>query len=163
MPTNKRLVGSIFEDRGAVNSATVVAVFPAQYEDVDALAALTWVASGQNPRAFRQLLSRMSKAADRMFVARPKAPSGGRPARKWDEDYGKSAWQLELGAVVRCAASRVRPAGSGEAITKAAARRQSLTAARLHAGRGRLSDATIALDADRLKHAVRLGKPRNSA
>ena len=155
MPTCKRIVGAIFEEEEAADPATVKMVFPSRFEVAEAIAALAWAACGQNRRAFRKLLSNAGIAADRMFVAKPNSPSGGRPARNWEEDYGKSAWQLELGAVVRFAASRARQVGQDRVISKAEARRQSLTSARLLAGRHRLSGAKIALDAERLKQAIR--------
>lgn len=155
MNLTRRLAARFFDPRGD-DVSEVVAEFPANLSDAGAIAVLAWTASRQERMTLDEFLDRVRTAANGYFVAPSPAAStlvGGRPAKNWEAEYGKSAQDIEFGAVVRRAA-RSSP-------TMAAARGASLEAARVSAGLGKRSSAAIAKDAARLKLAVRKrgGKP----
>lgn len=120
-----------------------------------AIAALMRRACREHGLPIGRVLARAVKEYSRIFDVPPGKKAGGRPSRDWQSDYGKDAWQIELGAVVRRAAS-TRGGAVRPSLSMAAARRASLAAARVVTHRSKLPDATLMDDAAKLKQAIRL-------
>lgn len=127
----------------------VVADFPGNHSEAQAIAVLIWSAAKSEGLSIEQFQARvMAAIADYYLSPVPEAPKprGGQPAFDWDDEYGKQARDIEFAAVIRRAAK--------PSLTKTAARVAALREAKFQ------SNDKLARDAERLKQimSLRMGK-----
>lgn len=128
----------------------VLLQFPRDVELADALAAAVEAAAIEEGLEFKDLMKLVAAKAPPALPERleklPPRGSPGRPAHKWENEYGMKSYRLGLLATVYHALHN---------STWAEARRSALKAARAEMGRGVRPPATIVKDAKKLKQAVR--------
>lgn len=149
-PLRRQSVSSFSDPSNDGDVFDVLAEFPANLDEATAIAVLVQGAAHRKGMGRDAFMNRIASEAARIFNA-PIAPEprnkGGAPARDWEAEYGKGAWELGLLAVVYGA---LYPD-----LSKSSSLRSALIAARAAAGRGARPEDTIKSDADKLKQALR--------